>query len=169
MQHNPMGIRGMPLYDAHCPGVRPGHRDRLARRTPAYRQRPAYPLDGDYILTQDIEASATASWNDGAGFDPIGTHDLIVPERAFTGTFDGQGYVISNLYINRPERNWTGLFGAVGDRGIIQNLGLESGAVTGNSFVAGLAVHLGRGSMSNCYATCAVTGKLVCRRSGWKL
>ncbi len=119
---------------------------------------PAYPLDGDYILTQDIEASATASWNDGAGFDPIGTHDLIVPERAFTGTFDGQGYVISNLYINRPERNWTGLFGAVGDRGIIQNLGLESGAVTGNSFVAGLAGHLGRGSMSNCYATCAVTG-----------
>ncbi len=35
----------------------------------------AYPLDGEYELTQDIDASATLNWNDGAGFIPIGTSE----------------------------------------------------------------------------------------------
>jgi hypothetical protein len=35
-----------------------------------------YPLDGDYALTQDIDASATATWNGGQGFAPIGTQCL---------------------------------------------------------------------------------------------
>lgn len=58
---------------------------------------PAYPLDGGYILTQDIDASATAAWNSGAGFDPIGTYDEAHPELAFTGTFDGQGMSLPGL------------------------------------------------------------------------
>ncbi len=33
---------------------------------------PGYPLNGDYVLGNDIDASATASWNSGAGFKPIG-------------------------------------------------------------------------------------------------
>src|SRR3989338_10877154 len=54
----------------------------------------AYPLNGDYILTQDIDASATVNWNNGAGFKPIGQ---------FSGVFNGQGYIITNLIINRPS------------------------------------------------------------------
>ncbi len=60
---------------------------------------PDYPLDGNYILTQDIDASDTVNWNDGAGFNPIGAYE---PEPAFTGVFNGQGYVVTDLYINRP-------------------------------------------------------------------
>jgi len=30
-------------------------------------------LDEDYVLGNNIDASATSGWNDGAGFDPIGT------------------------------------------------------------------------------------------------
>jgi len=58
-------------------------------------------LYGNYYLTGDIDASATSSWNDGEGFDPIGT---------FVGTFDGCGYTISDLTINRPEEDNVGLF-----------------------------------------------------------
>ena len=29
---------------------------------------PGYPLDGDYVLGNDIDASATTSWNGDAGF-----------------------------------------------------------------------------------------------------
>ena len=32
-----------------------------------------YPLNGEYELTQDIDASATINWNSGAGFAPIGS------------------------------------------------------------------------------------------------
>ena len=43
-------------------------------------QDPAYPLNGAYVLTGDIDASETVNWNDGAGFlpsapgDPGGRH-----------------------------------------------------------------------------------------------
>jgi hypothetical protein len=35
-------------------------------------------LDKHFILMNDIDASATAEWNDGAGFEPIG-------EQPFSG------------------------------------------------------------------------------------
>jgi hypothetical protein len=38
-------------------------------------------LDAQYILMNDIDASATEEWNGGAGFVPIG---------CFIGYFDGQ-------------------------------------------------------------------------------
>jgi len=59
----------------------------------------AYPMTGSYVLTQDIDASATATWNSGAGFDPIGDDD-----NPFTGILDGQGHVIFGLVINHPEK-----------------------------------------------------------------
>ena len=65
-----------------------------------------YPLDGHYVLTQDIEKSETATWNDGKGFEPIGAED-----NRFTGTFDGQEYVIPGLGSTGPMRIISGCFG----------------------------------------------------------
>jgi hypothetical protein len=68
-------------------------------------------LADDCVLLNDIDASATREWNEIQGFPgtyygflPIGTNTA-----PFTGTFDGGGYTISNLYINRG--NNSGLFG----------------------------------------------------------
>ncbi len=63
-------------------------------------------LAEDYVLGNNIDASATTGWNAGAGFDPVGTSGT-----PFTGTFDGAGYTISDLFINRPIWEDTGLFG----------------------------------------------------------
>ncbi|MEG1857069.1 MAG: GLUG motif-containing protein, partial [Acinetobacter sp.] len=41
-------------------------------------------LSGKYLLGNHIDASATASWNGGAGFNPIGN-----PSATFKGVFDG--------------------------------------------------------------------------------
>ncbi len=57
---------------------------------------PGYLLSDDYALSNDIDASATAGWNGGDGFDPIGSS-----ASPFTGTFDGQGYSITDLHIGR--------------------------------------------------------------------
>ena len=51
-------------------------------------------LSGTYALGTNIDASATAAWNGGAGFVPIAN---------FTGTFNGQGNTISNLVSNVPS------------------------------------------------------------------
>ena len=74
-----------------------------------------------YVLGNDIDATATSGWNDGAGFESIGTE-----ASSFKGSFDGKGYKITNLYINRPGTDYVGLFGYVGSGGVIENVGLEN-------------------------------------------
>src|ERR1700733_7862916 len=53
-------------------------------------------LSGSYCLANDIDASATATWNGGTGFIPIGNG------TQFSGLFDGQNHTIDRLTINRP-------------------------------------------------------------------
>jgi hypothetical protein len=70
----------------------------------------SYPRTGEYILGNDINLTEYLSadgdgYNGGAGWLPIGTWD-----EPFTGTFDGKGYVISGLWINRPSGEYVGLF-----------------------------------------------------------
>ncbi|MGI6589454.1 MAG: hypothetical protein ACOX1V_02200 [Candidatus Iainarchaeum sp.] len=69
-------------------------------------------LDGNYVLGQDIncyndtQLPNGALYNGGLGFEPVGKDNL-----HFVGSFDGGGYTISNLMINRPQTNRVGLFG----------------------------------------------------------
>ncbi|MGI6138805.1 MAG: GLUG motif-containing protein [Candidatus Hydrogenedentales bacterium] len=90
-----------------------------------------FPLNREYELTQNIDASATAEWNDGAGFEPIGTED-----DPFTGIINGKNRVITGLTINRPEQDCVGLFGYV-NGAEIKNIILTGASVTGNDYVGG--------------------------------
>ena len=108
---------------------------------------PAYPSDGDYVLGNDIDASATATWNGGAGFVPIGNST-----NSFTGTFDGEGYVVTGLTINRPTEDYIGLFGYASSA-TLQNIALENLDVTGRDKVGGLVGEKWYGYITNCYST----------------
>lgn len=77
-----------------------------------------------FIQINDIDASVTATWNDGAGFDPIGQSDL-----KFKGIYDGNGYTISHLHINKSQF-YTGIF-ALTDGSLIKNLKVESVSIEG--------------------------------------
>ncbi|UWU91942.1 MBG domain-containing protein [Bradyrhizobium sp. CB1015] len=121
---------------------------------------------GNYVLGANIDASATAGWNGGAGFVPIGGIGDI--SSYFSGIFDGLGHRISNLTINRPSSDNIGLFGYI-DGATIRNVGLEGGSVTGNNSVGGLVgssglwIYAGTSSVapntiSNVYNTGNVTG-----------
>lgn len=118
-----------------------------------------YSLDGDYHLTADIDL-------EGIAWEPIGTSS-----SRFTGTFDGQGHVISNLTITGTY-NCVGLFGYVGGTYYngqsgpynyttnFKNIGLENinidvssdsliikaGGIFGDN-------HRGYVTVSNCYVT----------------
>ena len=110
-------------------------------------------LAGTYILDNNIDASATSTWNSGAGFAPVGT-----TSSSFKGRFDGQGHTISGLYINRPSQNYVGLFG-YGTTGIsIANVGLVGDTVSGMGYVGSLAGLISGGTVSNSYATGSVIG-----------
>ena len=97
-------------------------------------------LSVSYALSQDIDASDTKSWNNGQGFKPLKNAGKNMP---FSGNFDGNGYKIIDLFINRPEEDKVGLFGMISGRrnhhNTIKNLELLNFKVTGDHYVGGFA------------------------------
>ncbi len=105
-----------------------------------------------FLQTADIDASSTLALNDGAGFSPISNVD-----NHFTGSYDGQGHTINNLYINRPSTWYIGLFGFT-EYAEISNLGIVDANISGHYHVGGLVGYARESTISNSYATGAVTG-----------
>lgn len=91
-------------------------------------------LSAHYELAADIDCTDTVSWNEGAGFAPVG--DCWGP--GFAGSLDGKQHVIRNLTINRPTTDRQALFGCTNDGAIIQNLGMESVDITGMRYAGGI-------------------------------
>jgi tRNA A-37 threonylcarbamoyl transferase component Bud32 len=111
-----------------------------------------YELKAHYVLGNDIDASETKNWNNGQGFEPIGDKD-----NPFTGSFDGRGHKIYNLYINTTRR-YVGLFGYVGKQGIIKNVGLEKVEISSKGGDVGGLIGWNSGIVSNSYSIGSVNG-----------
>jgi hypothetical protein len=106
-------------------------------------------LDAYFIQTADIDltaylASDGAGYNAGAGWEPIGTFGT-----PFTGSYDGNGYTISNLTINRSGENNIGLFGYTSDAATLEDIDLDSINVSGSSNLGGLA-GFNQGNITDC-------------------
>jgi filamentous hemagglutinin family protein len=95
------------------------------------------PLSNSYALGNNIDATSTATWNGTAGFVPIG-NELGEGFTSFAGTFNGQGYVINGLTINRPSNDYIGLIGSLESGAIVENVGLSNVQISGNFEVGGL-------------------------------
>ena len=105
-----------------------------------------------FILVNDIDASATQTWNNGKGFSPIGSFS-----NPFKGSIDGNGHTISRLYINRPEQDNVGFTG-YSYRAAIKNLILSNAHVTGKNNTAILCAY--STNRSTIYR-CGVSGTLI--------
>jgi hypothetical protein len=118
-------------------------------------------LSGSYILMNDLDSTtpgyeklASPTANGGAGWQPIGAGKYL-----FKGIFNGRGYEICDLFIYRPREGGVGLFGSVGEAGVIKDIGVVNvTVVTGDSCVGAL-VGYNRGTVSNCYSSGNVTGE----------
>lgn len=89
-------------------------------------------LNAHFIQTADIDALATATWNNNEGFIPIG--DDVHP---FTGSYDGDGFEINGLTVNRQDAFNIGLFGYI-DGGSVRNVSLQGIDLVGER-VGGIA------------------------------
>ena len=112
-----------------------------------------YPLNGSYVLADDInlEGNANNAWKS------IGN---------FTGTFDGDGHTISGLYLNAGNLGSAdqglGLFTSVGQGGTVENLTVE-GVIDGTKAGVGIGGIAGKnngGTISNCTSSVDITGSV---------
>jgi hypothetical protein len=119
-------------------------------------------LEGHHTLMNDLDSTiagyeelASPTANGGKGWEPIGTGYY----SPFTGSLDGQGYEIHDLFINRPDEGPdVGLFGCVHEAGVIKDIGVVNFTVGGDVYV-GVLVGRNDGFVTNCYCTMGnVTG-----------
>ncbi len=106
-------------------------------------------LTADYILANDIDCIDTINWNLGAGFDPIVDN---APSTKFEGTLNGNGYTISNLFINRPTEYYVGFIRYL-QGASINNVVLLDVDITGYMYVGGLAGYSENTDITKCGST----------------
>jgi filamentous hemagglutinin family protein len=104
--------------------------------------------NGFYALAGNVDASTTTTWNDGAGFVPVGLDN---------GHFDGLGHTIDRLTINRPLETNVGLFSYTNPQAEIRNIGLTNVDLVGDSYTGSL-VGNNSGAINNSYASGNVSG-----------
>lgn len=132
-------------------------------------------LTESYVLVNDIDGSATSDWNDGDGFEKMGS---------FYGTLDGNGKTVSDITIGPHISHNQGMFhrlygtikdvlfsgivarASVGGAGrhstliaeintssaIIQRCALVNGVLTGGYVIGGFASRLYHGTIEDCYS-----------------
>jgi hypothetical protein len=123
-----------------------------------------WAADTYFIQTDDIDATATNTWNVGnhdnnavtptvaMGFSSIGNFS-----EKFYGNYDGQDHSITGLYINRPATSSVGLFGSTANNSNLSNIKLINCNIAGNSYV-GAIVGRAYGRITNCSSTGSVSG-----------
>lgn len=87
-------------------------------------------LTGDYVLMANLDANSTGystyagpTANSNTGWSPLGSSSTM-----FTGSFDGQGYSISDIVISRSAHD-QGLFSYVGSTGVVENLSILNASI----------------------------------------
>ncbi len=100
--------------------------------------------DKHFVLTSDIDM-------EGFAMTPVGNDS-----NMFTGVFDGNGNIISNIEILQSASDFVGLFG-YSYGGHIRNLGVENVDISGSQYVGGLCGQ-SKGTINTCYATGTVIG-----------
>ena len=118
------------------------------------------------VLTADITINENVLNTDGTlngtptyTWTPIGEYGED-GEKAYTGTFDGDGHTISGLYYD-GSGNYVGLFGYVGSGGQVENVSVVDSYIGNNyscGFTGGVCGYNNGGTITNCYNTGTVKG-----------
>ncbi|MFD0681135.1 MULTISPECIES: metallophosphoesterase [unclassified Paenibacillus] len=106
----------------------------------------AYPIDGKYQLSANIDMSNVTFSAIGGGTSPA----------PFLGTFNGNGYTIRNLTLASSNKS-TGFFAYIGTGGRVANLKLVNVDITGGSSTGAIA-GTSTGTIENSYVDGKVTG-----------
>lgn len=99
---------------------------RLGRAGPA-------ALQANYQLGRDIDAAAIEDFEPIGNCGPTGNCMRALGQYGFAGRFDGRGFAIHNLRIERPESGGVGLFGVLAESGVVVDTHLRNVRVAGRA------------------------------------
>lgn len=109
-----------------------------------------YKLSADISFSVADFASGGVFYNDGKGWEPIGD-----TSHVFTGTFNGAGYSITGLTINRSTEENIGLFGV--SCGTVKNLNMVGSSIKGKTKVGGIVGYNSTGKIQRCTSKGEIT------------
>lgn len=87
------------------------------------------------------------TWADNTGWTPIGNSST-----KFTGKYDGQGYTINGLYINRSDGDFQGLFGYT-NGAVIENINCTNSSVSARDYCGIIVGYNNNSQILNCSAS----------------
>jgi hypothetical protein len=109
-----------------------------------------------FIQTDEIDAAGSKELNGGAGLTPIGNQS-----KNFTGSYDGDNYVIKNIWINRPSSDESiGLFGYPREA-TFSNINLQNHVVKGKDGTGGLIGTDSASVVSHCTINATITAQAI--------
>jgi len=111
-----------------------------------------------FSISNDIDlAELIATKYPTDGWEPIGNKND-GDTNAFYGSLNGNGFKITNLWINRVESNYLGLFGNT-QEAFINNLNIElaSNGIKGGDYVGALSGSTSGGAITNVKMTGSIT------------
>ena len=135
---------------------------KIANATDLYNVR--YNLGANFIQIADVDLSSYNSsyicdydGYSGKGWVPIGEGDTSDKSKYFSGSYDGKGYKIKNLYISRQAG--IGLFKQISEKAELANINVEisDDGLSGTGFI---------GALAGCCFANTVTGCMVTSKIG---
>jgi filamentous hemagglutinin family protein len=101
-------------------------------------------LAGNYALGKDVDAA-------GVTLAPIGNHST-----PFTGQFDGMWHSVLNASVEIADFSQdysSGLFGVVGQAGVLRDVGVQNGSVSTSFQGSGILAGVSQGLIANAYTS----------------
>jgi cytochrome c553 len=90
-------------------------------------------LKRSYELARDLDASAVSAFTPIGSCGPEDNCMMARGKYGFMGVFDGRNHTIRNLSVSMPQRGGVGLFGVVGETGVVMNVVLDNAVIEGRS------------------------------------
>lgn len=113
-------------------------------------------------LTFKLNADITMT----AAHTAIGGYINYSNYRKFRGTFDGNNKTIKNLSINKPNEDYQGLFGYIGENAVVKNVTIDGYNITAKQNVGAIvgyanASSSNRATIQNCHANGTNVGSVA--------
>ena len=102
-------------------------------------------FEGKYIKLMN---NIVLPLNQPNNMSSIGTY----PNHPFKGTFDGNGMLITNLYIDHPNTEYQGFFGYTLDANLYE-VGLVNITASGRNYTGGMVAYASNTYMRDCYVS----------------